>query len=297
VSPQTEEHKRIKNIVLQQLRRTYGSGLVEYADSGNIDDVFAETSSGVSIFVEIIWSPSRSNFHRDLNTLHNSDADVKIVIANQEILRNKELIREYEKAMISERKRGIAISSLVDGSQILENGELIGECFNETVKKLVSETQRTNRTRKDDFKLQLNHSKRILLTRSDHQGLDHWDPGNLMENLVRHQDDWLEISCLMKHFETGYHDSLWVHLTEFKRLMEKYDYPIVPYPQEFHGIDYGWESSLTEPFRKIPREDQEKLLESKKQFLMVLDSVIFDVQQGSPLRGSCDHCPARQVSR
>lgn len=129
MSPETEEHKKIKEIILEKLRASYGSGLKEYPDSGNINDDFAVTSDGVEIFVENVWTSSKNNFYRDLNTLRNSRADVKIFVVNPEILKNALLTRDYEKAKIAERKRGTAISDLIDGSLILDDPKYVNDRF------------------------------------------------------------------------------------------------------------------------------------------------------------------------
>lgn len=289
MSPETEEHKKIKEIVLENLKATYGSGLKEYPDSGNIDDVFVMTSDGIAIFVENVWASNKNNFYRDLNILRNSEANVKIFIVNPEILKDNKLQREYEKAIISERKRGRAISNLIDGSRILTDPNFVDSNFSTIVKKLISEARKVGLPSKKRPEERLKHSKRILLTRSDYQGLDQWASDNLMENLLLHAKNSLETSCLMQHFETGYHDELWIPLIEYQKLIEKYDYPTVPCPK-FRGVDYGYEISLIESFERIPEKDRKRLLELKKQFLQTLDATIFGVQNGVPLKGWCDFC-------
>src|SRR3990170_3404197 len=119
--PETEEHKKIKEIILERLRAAHGSGLKEYPDSGNVSDVFAVTIEGIEIFVENVWTSSENNFYRDLHILRNSGANVKIFVVNPKILTNAHLTREYEKVKIAERKRGVAISDLIDGSMILND--------------------------------------------------------------------------------------------------------------------------------------------------------------------------------
>jgi hypothetical protein len=72
MSPETEEHKRIKDIVSRLLKIQYGLVLKEYPDSGNIHDVKAVTNDGISVFVENVWTSDKRNFQRDLNILHRS---------------------------------------------------------------------------------------------------------------------------------------------------------------------------------------------------------------------------------
>jgi hypothetical protein len=114
-----------------------------------------------------------------------------------------------------------------------------------------------------------------------------------MENLVYHGKDQLETACLMQHFETGYYDELWVPLMKYQKLIEKYGCPTVPYPRRFQGVDYGFEISMTETFKKIPEKDRELLLGFKKRFLQELNEVIFGVQNGVALKGWCNFCSAK----
>jgi hypothetical protein len=184
------------------------------------------TPDGIEIFVENVWTSSKGNFYRDLHILRNSGAQVKIFIVNPDIINDKLFEREYDKARISERKRGIAISSLINGSMILNNPEFMDQEFTETVDKLVSLVKSPS-TPKTAPKM-VKHSKNILLTRADYQGLDHWAPENLMSNLLLHGNDRLETKYLMQHFKSGHHEELWLPLMEYKAILEKYDRLVIP---------------------------------------------------------------------
>lgn len=137
--PETDEHKRIKEIVLARLRGIYGTGLSEYPDSGQVNDVYVITLDQIEIFVENVWTSTKSNFQRDLNILHRSKADVKILIVNPKILENVSLLREFEKTKMSEIRRGVAISDMIDGSLILSPPETANNKFIEIVQGLVKE--------------------------------------------------------------------------------------------------------------------------------------------------------------
>jgi hypothetical protein len=281
--PETQEHLRIKELVLETLRKTYGLGLKEYPDSGNIADVFVITPDGIEIFVENVWASSKTNFYRDLHILRNSGAAVKIFIVNSDIINDEQLRREYDKARISETKRGIAISSFVNGSQILDNPNFVNQEFAQTVDKLVA-FQRSQLTKRTNSKEALKHSKKILLTRSDYQGLDHWYHGTLMQNLLTNGSKRLETTCLIKHFETGYTDKLRKPLMEYKQIMEKYGYLAIP------RLGNQQEKKI-EAFKQKPTIAEELLLtEAQKQFLQSLEEVIFVVQNGIPLNGWCNFC-------
>jgi hypothetical protein len=137
--PETNEHKRIKEIVLARLREVYSTGLSEYPDSGQINDVYVITPNQIEIFVENVWTSTKSNFQRDLNILHRSKADVKILIVNPKILKDESLLREFEKTKMSEIRRGVAISDMIDGSLILSPPETARNKFVEIVQGLEKE--------------------------------------------------------------------------------------------------------------------------------------------------------------
>jgi hypothetical protein len=136
----------------------------------------------------------------------------------------------------------------------------------------------------------LRHSKHILLTRSDYQGLDQWAKVNLVENLLEHANQELETSCLMQHFETGYSNEIWAPLMKYKELMDKYGNPIVPFPPRFQEDVFGYGKSLSDPFERIPEDDRKQLLKLKQHLLNEIDKVIFRVQNGKPLKGRCEFC-------
>jgi len=140
------------------LKEIFRSGLTEYPQSGNINDVYSVTGEGIRIFVEIAWTPSKSNFLRDLNILHRSTADVKIFIVNPKILQKPTLIREYIKTQNSEREKGSTVSDMIDGSLILNNSDFANGEFVQTIKKLVAaQKARSFSKRKPEEKLK--HSK------------------------------------------------------------------------------------------------------------------------------------------
>jgi hypothetical protein len=104
------------------LKEWTGATLDEYQSSGHELDVLGMTADGISICLEIIWSPSLNNFYRDMLLVHNSDSDVKIVIANPEILENEKCKRIFEKSAISQRKQGIAFcGNMINGQKILDD--------------------------------------------------------------------------------------------------------------------------------------------------------------------------------
>lgn len=148
-----------------------------------------------------------------------------------------------------------------------------------------------SRTNRKTEQTRLKHSKYILLTRSDYQGLENWAESTLIENLLTHSKDKLETVCLMQHFETGYRDNLWNPLMKYKELLQKYEYPIVPFPLKFRENIFGYEQSLIEPFERIPENDKKQMQELKAHLLDTVNKIIFGVKNGIPLDGKCEFCP------
>ena len=143
MSPETFEHRTIKEIVLTFLKTHYGTGLEEYPNSGNIHDIFVVTPDKIEIFVENIWTSKKSNFYRDMTILQRSPANVKILIVNPKILNNPSLTREFVKTKISEIKKGVAIADMINGSLILKNSEFVERDFKRIVEGLISEARNT----------------------------------------------------------------------------------------------------------------------------------------------------------
>jgi len=98
VSPsESVQHREIKKLFGKKLKEWTGATLQEFPSSGHKLDVFAVTPTGISIYAEIIWSSSRSNFFRDMSMIQTSSANVKMVIVSPEVLRNEGYKREFEK--------------------------------------------------------------------------------------------------------------------------------------------------------------------------------------------------------
>jgi hypothetical protein len=107
--PESSSHAALKRLMMTKLKQWYGASIDEYPSSGHELDVVGVTISGVSIYIEVIWSPSRTQVLNDMNMLQESDANVKLVIVNPEILANTQSVRDYAKVVIAQRKQGRAI--------------------------------------------------------------------------------------------------------------------------------------------------------------------------------------------
>lgn len=125
-SSESLEHRRIKEIICEKLKEWTGATIQEYPSSGHELDVFAVTPTGISVYVEIIWSSSRSNFFRDMSMIQTSDADVKLVVVSPRILGNDKYLREFEKVAISQRRLNFAMyGDFIDGEKIINEPEYL----------------------------------------------------------------------------------------------------------------------------------------------------------------------------
>lgn len=125
-SSESAQHKQIKEMIGKKLKEWTGATLQEYPSSGHKLDVFAVTPTGISIYVEIIWSSSRVNFFRDMNMIQTSDANVKLVVVSPKVKSKAEFQREFEKVAISQRRLNFAMhGNLIDGEKVLNEPEYL----------------------------------------------------------------------------------------------------------------------------------------------------------------------------
>lgn len=145
--PESPEHVRIKDLISEKLKAWFGCSIKEYPSSGHELDVFAVTTNGISIYVEIIWSASQVHFLKDLSSVEQSDANVKIVVANPEILGNEEYVRQFDKAVANQRRQGFKIyGDMVDGSIIIGQDSYLNKSFRKIVKSLILEIEKEQKT-------------------------------------------------------------------------------------------------------------------------------------------------------
>jgi len=124
--PESVEHRKIKELIENRLREWFGASIKEYPHSGHELDVYAVTSENVTIYVEIIWSDSRSNFFRDLVMIQQVEADVKLVIASPRVLAREDYRREFSKVVVSQLKIGYSIySEFLNGQKILDDSNYL----------------------------------------------------------------------------------------------------------------------------------------------------------------------------
>lgn len=142
MTSESSQHKKIKEIIVERLKEWTGATLQEYPSSGHELDVFAVTPTGISIYVEIIWSSSITNFFRDMNMIQTSDANIKIVVGSPKIINREEFQRQFEKIAISQRRLNFAMhGSIIDGEKILNEPIYLTTEFKNIVFRLLNQVE------------------------------------------------------------------------------------------------------------------------------------------------------------
>ncbi len=146
-SSESIQHKRIKEIIRDKLKEWTDAGIEEYQSSGHYLDVFAVTSSGITISVEIIWSSSRGNFFRDLSLIQSSSANAKFVVASPKVLNNEEFQREFEKVAIAQQRYNVAMhGEFIDGERVLNDPDYVETELKQCVMKLIRKVKIRGKT-------------------------------------------------------------------------------------------------------------------------------------------------------
>jgi hypothetical protein len=75
---ETQQHRRIKNMISNELEKWFDVCIPEYSDSGRRLDVFAISigKHTLRLSVEVIWDASTNNLDRDLVLMHQTNAQV-----------------------------------------------------------------------------------------------------------------------------------------------------------------------------------------------------------------------------
>lgn len=127
--PESADHKSAKDAISKFLADNYGLAVSEYLDSGFEMDVSSVVFPARKIMVEVIWSPGKQNFYRDLNIVLCSDAEIKIVVVNPKILEKKDCIRYFDRIRVGEEGKGYSIIGMLPWNGTNETSVL------ETIKK------------------------------------------------------------------------------------------------------------------------------------------------------------------
>lgn len=141
-SSESVQHRKIKATISKKLKEWTGATLKEYPSSGHKLDVYAVTPDGISIYVEIIWSSSPTNFLRDMIMIQTSDAEVKLVVVSPKILTNEKFQRQFEKVAISQRRLHFAMhGSFIDGERILNESNYLETKIRRIILSLLSQVK------------------------------------------------------------------------------------------------------------------------------------------------------------
>ena len=116
--PESNQHDELKRIMESKLSEWFGVSIREYYMNGHRLDVYAITSTKISIYVEIIWS--KGQYESDMIMLQRSDADVKVIIAGPKVLEDESKVRDYTKFAIIQTRDGRAVhNEMLSGEHIL----------------------------------------------------------------------------------------------------------------------------------------------------------------------------------
>jgi hypothetical protein len=119
--PESENHKKIKDLIYNKLNEWYGCSIPEYYDEAHELDVYAVTTDGISIYTEVIWTSTEGNFLRDLMIIQRANADLIFVVVNPILIEMPERVREYQKTQTSKRKSKQKMSPMLNGDRILSD--------------------------------------------------------------------------------------------------------------------------------------------------------------------------------
>jgi hypothetical protein len=123
---ETSEHRELKALFEAKLREWFGLSITEYPSSGHELDIIGMTHDGVKIYVEIVWSHSRTHFFQDMNMLQQSDAEVKVVVASPQIIKDAYMLREFTKVAVTQAEKGQCIHpEIIDGERLLSDSNYV----------------------------------------------------------------------------------------------------------------------------------------------------------------------------
>lgn len=145
--PESDTHRALKQLLDRKMKEWFGASIQEYPSSGHEFDVLAVTSSGVSIYIEVIWAHSKTQFLSDVNMLQQSDAHVKVAVVSPDVMTDSEMAREFGKVVISQRRQGRTIhGDMLDGQRILEDPKYVDSDLRRLFENLVTQTRPTSET-------------------------------------------------------------------------------------------------------------------------------------------------------
>ena len=139
---ESKEHRKIKTILEKKLNEWLKASIREYEISGHRSDIYSVTNDGITIVVEIIWSPKMVD--KDIILLHEIQSDVKIVVVNPSIINNEKYNRGLQKLIAIQTKNRNIISKLIDGIRILKDPEFVDGELKDNIFKLIEKARNKN---------------------------------------------------------------------------------------------------------------------------------------------------------
>lgn len=121
-----------------------------------------------------------------------------------------------------------------------------------------------------EYELALKHSRRLLFTQDDYQGFDQINPDKWLDTLLNPYQyvNSEELKCLLQHLEKGYYEEFWLPFQQYQ--------------------------DLTKAAQTSEASDQ--LQEKKGSLIRTLQGIMKGVENGTPLKNSCDLCPIEKIS-
>jgi len=188
---------------------------------------------------------------------------------------------------------------------------------------------------KHNYEIALKHSKRLVLSSRYNQRFDQMRPTLALDVLVFEPERDIDSQCVKQHLRTGYSRDVYALMEKYKQLMDEAGLSRIPSIPKFSLGRSTWieRSNMDEAEGNISEQDFEKkmLFEdiqmkgdkikicasplgarqpeyvhiAKKRLLEIIDlrdllvgriyAIVNDVINGSPLKGTCQHCPTQKV--
>jgi len=115
---------------------------------------------------------------------------------------------------------------------------------------------------KHDYDIALKHSKNLVLTSSERQGLDHTNPCLALDLLVFEPDRDIDYQCLVQHLQTGYFQGIYKLMERYHQLMDETGLSEIPgFPKLFStGTSWDENSHMAGVVENISNRDFEEIL-------------------------------------
>jgi hypothetical protein len=76
-----------------------------------------------------------------VSIIYQSDAQIKVLIVNEAILKKQKLVRDFQKARISEMQKGYTLSSMINGSRILSDEHYLNTEVKNQIDELINQSK------------------------------------------------------------------------------------------------------------------------------------------------------------